>query len=76
MSANVRVRLVTLGPRGRVPFPVACRLQRIDREHLVPRSDECLNPRAAVGLDSNLYHGLVAILIELLGDHRVQPSHP
>jgi hypothetical protein len=75
-----------------VPFPVARDLQRIDRIHPIPGRDQCLYPRATIGLDPDQHLRLEVITVitvitgvagvrdgvqvEELSDQRVQPGHP
>jgi hypothetical protein len=48
---HVRVARVALGAGHAVAFPVPRGLQRVHREHRVPRRDQSSHPRAAVRLD-------------------------
>jgi hypothetical protein len=73
---GVRISGITFGPGDTVPLPVAGHLQRVDRIHPVPSSDQRRHPRPAVSLDPDQHLSRLAILTELLTDHRVQPGHP
>lgn len=72
----MRVGRVALGARDAQPFPVPCRLQRVDRQHPVPGGDRRLHPQATAGLDPDHHLRLFGRFIELFGDHRVQLGHP
>ena len=62
-----------------MPLPVARHLPRVDREHLVARREQRLDPRSPVGLDAD--HHLLGPVIgaQVRGDQLVQPGdahHP
>jgi hypothetical protein len=56
-----------------VPLPVARHLPRVDREHLVARGDQRLDPPSPIGLDAD--HHLARLLVgpQVRGDQLVQP---
>jgi len=62
VGQDMRVTGVALGSRDVLTLARASRLQRVDRIHLIPRGDQCSDPRAAVGLDADLHLGGVAVL--------------
>ena len=76
VGQHVRVGGVALGARHRVPLPVAGRLQRVDREHLVPGRDQRRDPRAPVGLDPDQHLDVLGVLTSQLTNDRVQPCDP
>ena len=85
LGQHVGITRVGLRPRGGVPLPVAGHRHRVDREHLIPGRDQRGHPRAAVGLDPDHHpprrqHPGLGIhrssVVEVLGDHLVQPGHP
>jgi len=51
-------------------------LQRIDRIDLIPRRDQRLHPRAAVGLDTDHHVCGILIIAEVLADQRMQSGDP
>ena len=53
VGQGVRIPRIRLGPRRRVPLPIAGHLQRVHREHPIPGRDQRGHPRAAVGLDTD-----------------------
>jgi hypothetical protein len=73
---HVCIPSVAFGPRGRVPLAVAGDLDRVDRIHLVARGEQCLDPRAPVGLDAD--HDLVrlGVLGRVGGGQLVQSPDP
>lgn len=76
VGQRVRVGGAAFGAGHAVPFPVAGHLQWVDRIHRVPGGNQRLYPRSSVGLDPDRHLGLVDVLTEVLGDHRMQSSHP
>ena len=51
VGEHPRIAWIALGSGGDVPFSVARRRHRINREHLISRCEQSLHPWAAVGLD-------------------------
>jgi hypothetical protein len=83
LGQHVRVPGIRLRPRRGVPLPVAGHRHRVDREHLVPSSDQRRHPLPAVGLDPDLHPRghltrleIGPLLGEELGDQRMKASHP
>jgi len=83
LGQHVRVTGIAFRTRGRVPFPVAGRGHRIDREHLIASRDQSSHPRATLGLDTNLHPRGGLRRFELgpvsrhhRGNQRMQPAHP
>jgi len=73
----MRIGRVTFGTRYRMPLAVLRRLQRVDREHLIPGRGQRRHPRPPVGLDPDQHPRLIGIgITELPSDHGVQPGHP
>jgi hypothetical protein len=76
LSQRVRIGGIAFRARHAMPFPVPSHLQRVNRVHRVPGSDQRGHPRPPVGLDADQHLHLVGVLAQLLTDHRVQPRHP
>jgi hypothetical protein len=51
LGQQMRIARIRLRPRGGVPLPIARHLQRVDRIDQIAGRQQCLHPRAAVGLD-------------------------
>ena len=49
-----------------MPVPVPGCLQRIHREHHIPRRHQCHHPRAMTGLDPDPDPGLVLLLLLII----------
>jgi hypothetical protein len=58
-----------------VPFPVAGRLQRVDRVDLIAGGDQRLHPRAAFGLDAHDDRRHLVVITQVFADHRMQPGN-
>jgi len=68
---GVRVSRIAFGPGHSVASPVAGRLQRVDRIRGVTGGQQRSNLRAAVGFDPDQHLGLIGVLAQLFGDHRM-----
>jgi hypothetical protein len=54
LGQQMRIRRVRLRPRGRMAFPVAGHLQRVDRIHQVAGRQQGLDPRSAFSLNPTI----------------------
>jgi hypothetical protein len=69
--------LTLMSCRAERSFPVARRLQRVDREHLIPRRHQRRHPRSAVRLDPGQHPELIVPgIARLRRDHGMQADHP
>ena len=62
VGQDMSITGVALGARNPAALAGTSGLQRVDRVHQVPGGDQCGDPRAAVGLDTDLHLGRVAVL--------------
>ena len=76
LRQDVRVPPIGLATRRGMPLPIAGDLDRVDREHLVPRRDQGLHPRTSVGLDADHHVTGIVIIAESVCDQGVQGLDP
>ena len=76
IGQHVRVPAVALGPRHAMPAAVPGRLQRVHREHPVPRGDQRRHPRPAAGLDPDLNLHVRALFWQEPADQLMQLPDP
>jgi hypothetical protein len=76
LGQHVRIAGVALGAGGAVPLPIAGHLPGIDRVDGVAGGDQRLHPRPAVGLDAHDDLVGLGVLLEMVGDQRVQRGQP
>jgi hypothetical protein len=53
LGQQMRIRGIRLRPGRGMAFPIPGHLQRVDREHHIPRRQQRLHPRPALGLNSD-----------------------